>query len=361
MHGEQRFTAHSQRKGDRDMETTADGTFFQEGDHVRLKRTGETGRINATAGGVVYVLMDDTNENRLFAAYVDEDAAIELVAGEDTTDDHDSIPFSAQLSEQWLLERTYHAQLRNERELSVANLTEAMKQLIDFSVPLSSQSCKSKLPERLPMRTSTNFSVPISTWREITQEEARATYHQGKPVLLYSEHTWEHRKETPGTWRPNRNMRVIIYGNAWVQPDAVSGTDAAVCYLNAKQGTYSNASWRKWFSSDTAILFDHCDRSITFLSPCMQFPFTTHYTVIASDGHVSEYADRAGALQGFATSPLQEVRNGNAVQTVAPHFCYYHEVACPSGVYHLEFFGPRMDEQGYTVKGLTVRPGSSGG
>jgi hypothetical protein len=74
------------RKGDRDMETTADGTFFQEGDQVRLKSTGETGRINASAGGVVYVLMNTTNENRLFAAYVDEDAAIELVAREDTTE-----------------------------------------------------------------------------------------------------------------------------------------------------------------------------------------------------------------------------------------------------------------------------------
>ena len=61
------------------METTADGTYFWEGDHVRIKRTGETGRVNATAGGVVYVLMDDTNESRLFAAYVDEDASIELV------------------------------------------------------------------------------------------------------------------------------------------------------------------------------------------------------------------------------------------------------------------------------------------
>ena len=61
------------------METNADGTYFQEGDRVRLKRTGETGRINATDGGVVYVLMDDTNESRLFAAYVDEDASIELV------------------------------------------------------------------------------------------------------------------------------------------------------------------------------------------------------------------------------------------------------------------------------------------
>ena len=61
------------------METNADGTYFQEGDHVRIKMTGETGRVNATAGGVVYVLMDDTNESKLFAAYVDEDASIELV------------------------------------------------------------------------------------------------------------------------------------------------------------------------------------------------------------------------------------------------------------------------------------------
>jgi hypothetical protein len=61
------------------METTADGTYFLEGDHVRIKRTGETGRVNATAGGVVYVLMDDTHESRLYAAYVDEDASIELV------------------------------------------------------------------------------------------------------------------------------------------------------------------------------------------------------------------------------------------------------------------------------------------
>jgi hypothetical protein len=61
------------------METTADGTYFQEGDHVRIKTTGETGRVNAIAGGVVYVLMDETNESKLFAAYVDEDAVVELV------------------------------------------------------------------------------------------------------------------------------------------------------------------------------------------------------------------------------------------------------------------------------------------
>jgi hypothetical protein len=61
------------------METTADGTYFQEGDHVRIKTTGETGRVNAIAGGVVYVLMDETNESKLFAAYVDEDAIVELI------------------------------------------------------------------------------------------------------------------------------------------------------------------------------------------------------------------------------------------------------------------------------------------
>ena len=36
-------------------------------------------KINATDGGVVYVLMDGTNETRLFEAYLDEDAYIELV------------------------------------------------------------------------------------------------------------------------------------------------------------------------------------------------------------------------------------------------------------------------------------------
>ena len=61
------------------METTADGTYFQVGDHVRIKRTGELGRINATDGGVVYVLIDGTNEAKLFSASVDEDASIELV------------------------------------------------------------------------------------------------------------------------------------------------------------------------------------------------------------------------------------------------------------------------------------------
>jgi hypothetical protein len=64
------------------METTASGTYFQEGDRVRIIRTRETGRINATDGGVVYVLLDGTNETKLFSAYVDEDAYIELITPE---------------------------------------------------------------------------------------------------------------------------------------------------------------------------------------------------------------------------------------------------------------------------------------
>lgn len=66
------------------METNIDGTYFQEGDQVRIKRTGEQGRVNAADGGVVYVLMDNTDETRLFSAYVDEDAYIELVTPETT-------------------------------------------------------------------------------------------------------------------------------------------------------------------------------------------------------------------------------------------------------------------------------------
>ena len=61
------------------METNADGTYFMVGDRVRIKNTQETGRINATDGGVVYVLMDNTNETKLYSAFVDEDAYIELV------------------------------------------------------------------------------------------------------------------------------------------------------------------------------------------------------------------------------------------------------------------------------------------
>jgi hypothetical protein len=65
------------------METNADGTYFQVGAHVRIKCTQETGTINTTDGGVVYVLLDGTNETKFFAAYADEDAYIELVTAED--------------------------------------------------------------------------------------------------------------------------------------------------------------------------------------------------------------------------------------------------------------------------------------
>jgi hypothetical protein len=49
---------------------------------VRIKRTQESGTINATDGGVVYMLLDETNETKLFSAYVDEDAYIELATAE---------------------------------------------------------------------------------------------------------------------------------------------------------------------------------------------------------------------------------------------------------------------------------------
>ena len=70
------------RKAKRAMETNETGTYFQQGDYVRIKSTGKQGKIHATDGGVVYVLMDETNEASLFSAYVDEDAYIELVVPE---------------------------------------------------------------------------------------------------------------------------------------------------------------------------------------------------------------------------------------------------------------------------------------
>jgi hypothetical protein len=57
-------------------------TYFQVGGHVRIKLTQKTDTINATDGGVVYVLLDETNGTNLFSAYVDEDAYIELVTAE---------------------------------------------------------------------------------------------------------------------------------------------------------------------------------------------------------------------------------------------------------------------------------------
>ncbi len=67
------------RKVDKIMETNAEGTYFEEGDRVRIIRTGEQGYINATDGGVVYMLIDGTEETKLFSARVDKDAYIELI------------------------------------------------------------------------------------------------------------------------------------------------------------------------------------------------------------------------------------------------------------------------------------------
>ncbi|GHO62584.1 hypothetical protein KSC_014760 [Ktedonobacter sp. SOSP1-52] len=261
-----------------------------------------------------------------------------------------TIPFSEQQSEHWLLERTYHAQLRDGRELSVPDFTRAMKQLTDVDAPLSSQSWKSKPPEWLPAKKSTNVSIPISTWMEISPEEACTNYQEGSPILLYGEHRWEHLKEASETWRPNRNVCTIIYGNAKEVPEVVSGVEYAVCYLDPKRGHAANASWRAWFSSDVATLLNgSTHRNILFLSPCMQFPSTTHYTVIAADGQVHEYSDRAKAIQGYALLASQEAHDQSHLHSIFPQFCYYHEIICPDGVYRIEFFGPRMNEQGYKV------------
>ena len=81
--------ARERRKAERAMETNADVTSFQEGHHVCIERAGELRRINATGGGVVYVLMDGTNESELFAAYVDKDTYfIELITIVENTNDN---------------------------------------------------------------------------------------------------------------------------------------------------------------------------------------------------------------------------------------------------------------------------------
>ena len=262
-----------------------------------------------------------------------------------------TVPFPEHLSETWLLERKYHAQLRDGRELSVPDLTLAMKQLNDVDVPLSLRSSNSHLAEGAPLKKSIPFSVPLSTWREISHAEAQAVSQQGIPILLYGEHTWEHPPGATRAWSANTNMRFLIFGNAVTRPEAHSGTDYAVCYLDPQRGAFSNPVWRAWFASDPTTMLAGGDHStITFFAPWVQFPSTTHYTVIAADGQVHEYATSTEAIQGFQALPPQEVSRRSLVQTIFPQFCYYHEVTCPSGVYRLEFFGSRMDAQGYRVK-----------
>ena len=99
------------------------------------------------------------------------------------------------------------------------------------------------------------------------------------------------------------------------------------------------------------MLFDgRASDSAILLVPCLQVSYTTHYTVFAANGRVYEYAGRAEAVQGFDTFPSREVSNGSQTQTIFPQFCYYHEITCSGSIYRLEFFGPRMDERGYTVE-----------
>jgi hypothetical protein len=73
------------------MEMTA-RICLLEGNHVRLRCALETGIIKAITGEFVYILMDNTNERRLFATYVDGKATIEIVSGEDRADGHTLIP-----------------------------------------------------------------------------------------------------------------------------------------------------------------------------------------------------------------------------------------------------------------------------
>ena len=84
-------------------------------------------------------------------------------------------------------------------------------------------------------------------------------------------------------WSPNKNMRVIISGDTEVQPEAISGIDYAVCYIDQQRGTFSNTVWKAWFASDTATMLEGGDHSaITFFGPWVQFTYTTHNTVIAA-------------------------------------------------------------------------------
>src|SRR5690242_13404596 len=108
------------------------------------------------------------------------------------------VAYSEHLSEAWLLERTYHARLRSGRELSVPNLTQAMKQII-------------------------NFYVPISTWQEISPAEASAAYQDSIPVLLYGENPWRHPEGASEPWGAGRNMHTLIFGDALPPPEVVAG------------------------------------------------------------------------------------------------------------------------------------------
>ena len=253
-------------------------------------------------------------------------------------------PFTERLSETWLIERTYHAQLRNGKGLSVPDLTHAMSRLTDLDVPLTFQSPKSRLPERLPPKKSSSFYVPLSAWQELSREEASAAWRQDSPILLHGEHSWSHSPDTFEAWGVGKNMREIISEGVVAQPEVLSGIDYAVCYLDRQRGTFSNSIWKAWFASDPVTMLEEGKhQNITFFAPVVQFPYTTHYTVLAAAEEVHEYASAAAAIEGFQALPRGENQG-------FPLLCYYHEVSCPGGVYRIEFFGPHMDEEAYRVK-----------
>ncbi|GCE30212.1 hypothetical protein KDA_56960 [Dictyobacter alpinus] len=231
-----------------------------------------------------------------------------------------TVPYTNTLAEQWLIERTYHAKLSDGTELSVPHLTEAFRNI-------------------------TSTYIPISAWKELSRQEARQHYEQGNPLLLYSEHTWNHAYGNNTMWSSNKNMRAIIYSSTPQLPDEASGISYGLYYLDSIHGNFANSSWEAWFSSTIENIFAENSHT-TFLKPFIQFPASLHYTIIAADGHVEEYASADEAVQGFQTMPALQ-QDG---KVSLPEFCYYCEVTTSSGRYRIEFFGPRMNEPGYPVK-----------
>ena len=69
-----------------------------------------------------------------------------------------------------------------------------------------------------------------------------------------------------------KKMHLVIPGNTGVQPEAVSGTDYAVCYIDPQRGTFSNSVWKAWFVSDASTMLEGRNHStITFLGPSVRF------------------------------------------------------------------------------------------
>jgi hypothetical protein len=218
--------------------------------------------------------------------------------------------------EGWLREQTYHAILHNGEELSVVDFTRAMKQ-------------------------TTDITIPLPAWQEVSQAEARTLYQKGTPIILYNKHTWKHASGSTEPWSANRHMHSLIVEHLGEQSEATSGTTYAICYLDSRRGNFSNASWRAEFIADPSTFLYGTSTTIAFLAPSIQFPYTTHYTVIDAHGNSNDYANSAAAIQGFQALPSQDTNDQSAT---SPQFSYYHEVTCPGGTYRLEFFGSHVQQ-----------------